>query len=125
MPRFGNRHKNSTQFASSKVSFYTFLSSLQEIDVKLIQYDDLCNQRLGEISCIEYVFNKVVDYQLHEASPTGIKTFSFIKIKSFEVFIDSWKTDVKDTIDLIVQSRKTCENIWNSSKDVLEAVSLP
>ena len=63
-----------------------------------MQYDDLSNQQLGEISCIEDIFNKVVDYQLHEASPTGIKTFSFIEIKSFEVFIDSWKTIVKDTI---------------------------
>ena len=70
-------------------------------DIKLTQYEDLSNQQLGEISFIDDVYSKVVDYQKHEIPPVGIKKFSFIEVKSFEVFLGSWKDVIKETISMI------------------------
>ena len=109
----------------SKVSLYTFLSSLQDIDIKLMQYEDLSGQQLGEISFIDDVYGKIVDYQKHEIPPEGIKKFSFMEVKSFEVFIGSWKFVVKEAVNMITQSRKACERIWNSSEVMMEIVGLP
>lgn len=48
-----------------------------------------------------------------------------MEVKSFEVFIGSWKVVVKEVVNMITQSRKACEKIWNSSEVMMLIVGLP
>jgi len=109
----------------SKISLYSFLSSLQEMNTKLLCCEDLADQQYEEMYYVDDTYSKIWDYQKHEAIPEGIRKFSFIEMKKFEVFIGSGKAVIKEAIDVVTQTKKSCARIWDSSEVMMEIFELP